>query len=74
MLGEVRDLLIRDRLLQFISSLIINVDNAKAFVDCRGVPLLINLLTLVHLETQKTVTPLQGNYIMAGDGQVCLLR
>lgn len=75
LLRETTDLCIRDRLLQFLSTLILVRDNAKQFVDAGAVRLLVDLLALVHLDNHKRAsTPLQSNMIMASAEQVRALE
>ena len=55
----------RDRLVQFIEALMNNERNAKLLLDCNGVKVLVELLTLAHLHTTRATVPLQSNLIEA---------
>ncbi|CAG2170123.1 unnamed protein product, partial [Oppiella nova] len=65
MLERTSDKTERDRLLIFISKLIVNKRNAKEFVDSGGVRVLIDLLTLAHLHINRATVPTQTNVIEA---------
>ena len=55
----------RDRLVQFVEVLMNNEKNAKLLLDCNGIKILIELLTLSHLHTTRATVPLQSNLIEA---------
>ncbi|KAL1130026.1 hypothetical protein AAG570_012969 [Ranatra chinensis] len=67
MLERTFDRLERDRLLLFIYKLSLNQDNVKDILDCNGVTILIDLMTLAHLHKSRAVVPTQTNVIEAGD-------
>lgn len=56
----------RDRLLVFIEKLILNKSNVKALIDANGVSILVELLALAHLHTNRAVVPTQNIYLEAG--------
>lgn len=60
------DKLERDRLLLFLSKLILNKQNVKDIIESKGVTILVDLLTLAHLHTTRAVVPTQTNVIEAG--------
>ncbi|VEN42457.1 unnamed protein product [Callosobruchus maculatus] len=60
----------RDRLVQFISRLILHPKNVREAVDAGGVQILVDLTTLAHLHTSRAVVPQQSNVIEAGPGMV----
>lgn len=66
MLKQTTNRLTRDRLLQFLYVLIETEENAKKFVDCNGIGVFVELLTLVHLQAHHIVAPLQSNLITSG--------
>eukprot|EP01107_Rhizomastix_libera_P008652 TRINITY_DN239_c0_g1_i5.p1 TRINITY_DN239_c0_g1~~TRINITY_DN239_c0_g1_i5.p1 ORF type:complete len:2272 (+),score=570.58 TRINITY_DN239_c0_g1_i5:31-6816(+) len=66
MLKQATHCLVRDRLLQFICVLLENSQNAKLFVDAKGIQLLTEILTLVHLQADHIIAPLASNLITAG--------
>eukprot|EP00002_Diphylleia_rotans_P000032 TRINITY_DN10013_c0_g1_i2.p1 TRINITY_DN10013_c0_g1~~TRINITY_DN10013_c0_g1_i2.p1 ORF type:complete len:2234 (+),score=354.17 TRINITY_DN10013_c0_g1_i2:44-6745(+) len=70
MLKTCVDSILRDRLLQFLYSLVLCQENARIFVDCQGIPAVVGLMTLVHLESRKSSGPLQPNLIAASESQV----
>ena len=55
----------RDRLVQFIEVLMNNERNAKLLLDCNGIKILIELLSLAHLHTTRATVPLQSNLLEA---------
>ena len=59
------DKLERDRLVVFISKLLLNKQNAKDFLDASGLRVLVELLTLAHLHVNRAYTPAQSNVIEA---------
>eukprot|EP01064_Diplonema_japonicum_P030924 TRINITY_DN5388_c1_g1_i1.p1 TRINITY_DN5388_c1_g1~~TRINITY_DN5388_c1_g1_i1.p1 ORF type:complete len:2479 (+),score=758.14 TRINITY_DN5388_c1_g1_i1:52-7488(+) len=63
MLKSAKDKLERDRLLQFLSNLLRVKGNVKLFIDCHGVPVLIDLLTLAHLHHDRAQLKTQTNVI-----------
>ena len=65
MLERTSDKSERDRLLIFISKLIVNKLNAKQLIDAGGVRILIDLLTLAHLHVSRATVPTQTNVIEA---------
>ena len=65
MLDKSTDRLERDRLLMFIDSLILNRSNVKDILDANGIKVLIDLLTLAHLHTNRAYVPTQTNVIEA---------
>lgn len=64
-LKECTDRMERDRLLNFISKLILNKKNVKDLVDVGGVRTLVDFITLAHLHTNRAVIPTQINVIEA---------
>ncbi|XP_043463949.1 dnaJ homolog subfamily C member 13 [Leptopilina heterotoma] len=69
MLERCSDKMERDRLVMFISKLILHRRNVKDILDQNGVRVLIDLLTLAHLHTSRAVVPTQTNVIEAGPDQ-----
>ncbi|XP_064489524.1 dnaJ homolog subfamily C member 13-like [Ornithodoros turicata] len=65
MLDKCTNRLERDRLLVFISKLILNKKNVKILVDTDGVKILVDFVTLAHLHTNRAVIPTQINVIEA---------
>ena len=65
MLERTSDKSERDRLLIFISKLIVNKLNAKQLIDAGGIRVLIDLLTLAHLHVSRATVPTQTNVIEA---------
>lgn len=58
----------RDRLVIFISKLMLHKDNVKLVIDANGIKLLIDLITLAHLQKNRPkTTVLQRNAIIAGE-------
>ncbi|XP_050953803.1 dnaJ homolog subfamily C member 13 isoform X2 [Labeo rohita] len=65
MLDRCTDKLERDRLILFLNKLILNKKNVKDIMDSNGVRILVDLLTLAHLHTNRATVPLQSNVIEA---------
>ncbi|XP_073686489.1 dnaJ homolog subfamily C member 13 isoform X1 [Garra rufa] len=65
MLDRCTDKLERDRLILFINKLILNKKNVKDIMDSNGVRILVDLLTLAHLHTNRATVPLQSNVLEA---------
>ncbi|XP_054167917.1 dnaJ homolog subfamily C member 13-like [Oppia nitens] len=65
MLERTSDKTERDRLIIFISKLIVNKHNAKEFIDSGGVRVLVDLITLAHLHVNRATVPTQTNVIEA---------
>ena len=59
----------RDRLLQFIDKLLYHRQNVKLFLDTNGVRVLVDLVTLAHLHTQRAYVPLQTSALEASPDQ-----
>ena len=59
----------RDRLLMFIDKLLYNKQNVKLFLDTNGVRVLVDLVTLAHLHTQRAYVPLQTSALEASPDQ-----
>ena len=58
----------RDRLVIFISKLMLHRDNVKLVIDAQGIKLLIDMITLAHLQKNRPkTTVLQRNAIIAGE-------
>lgn len=70
MLEKSADRLERDRLLMFLDSLILNRSNVKEIVDQNGIRVLVDLLTLAHLHTNRAYVPTQTNVIEAGNMEI----
>eukprot|EP01105_Mastigella_eilhardi_P016523 TRINITY_DN377_c0_g1_i1.p1 TRINITY_DN377_c0_g1~~TRINITY_DN377_c0_g1_i1.p1 ORF type:complete len:3053 (-),score=889.84 TRINITY_DN377_c0_g1_i1:2788-10773(-) len=66
MLRQTTNRLTRDRLMQFLWVLVEREENAKKFIDCNGIPMLVEFLTLVHVQAQHIVAPLQSNLLTVG--------
>ncbi|XP_013794496.1 LOW QUALITY PROTEIN: dnaJ homolog subfamily C member 13-like [Limulus polyphemus] len=64
-LKKCTDKLERDRLVIFISRLILNRRNVKDVLDSDGIKVLVELLTLAHLHTSRATVPTQTNVIEA---------
>lgn len=56
----------RDRIILFISKLILVKENAKQIIDAKGIIVFVDLLTLAHLHISRAVVPTQSNVIEAG--------
>ncbi|XP_061777667.1 dnaJ homolog subfamily C member 13-like isoform X1 [Nerophis ophidion] len=65
MLDRCTDKLERDRLIHFLNKLILNKKNVKEIMDSNGVRILVDLLTLAHLHTNRATVPLQSNVLEA---------
>jgi len=65
MLKDCRHRLERDRLIMLIERLIMHRSNAKEFIDANGVRILVDMITLAHLHTQRAFIPTQTNVIEA---------
>lgn len=65
MLERCTDKLERDRLVIFVSKLILNKRNVKEVIDAGGLRILVDLLTLAHLHTSRATVPTQTNVIEA---------
>eukprot|EP01063_Lacrimia_lanifica_P026895 TRINITY_DN3697_c0_g1_i1.p1 TRINITY_DN3697_c0_g1~~TRINITY_DN3697_c0_g1_i1.p1 ORF type:complete len:2385 (+),score=1004.85 TRINITY_DN3697_c0_g1_i1:97-7251(+) len=63
MLRKAQDKIERDRLLQFLCHLLRVKGNVKLFIDCNGMPVLIDLLTLAHLHHDRPQLKSQSNVI-----------
>lgn len=63
MLDRCTDKLERDRLILFLNKLILNRKNVKEVMDSNGVRILVDLLTLAHLHTNRATVPLQRSLI-----------
>lgn len=59
----------RDRLLQFLNTLLLNKLNVKRFIDANGVRCLVDLVTLAHLHTTRATTPSQTFMLEASKEQ-----
>ena len=66
MLRTTRSLLLRDRLLALINSLLKVEINARIFIDVGGIDLYVELLTLIHLHADHSIIPTQSNLLTAG--------
>lgn len=53
----------RDRLLYFLSKLILNQRNVRDIIDCGGVKILVQLMCLAHLHINRAQVPLASNVI-----------
>ena len=53
----------RDRLLMFISKLILNHRNVRDIIDCGGIKILIQLMCLAHLHINRAQVPLASNVL-----------
>ncbi|CAF4175614.1 unnamed protein product, partial [Rotaria sp. Silwood2] len=63
MLDRSTDKCERDRLLMFISKLILNHRNVRDIIDCGGVKILIQLMCLAHLHINRAQVPLASNVL-----------
>ncbi|GAB1223813.1 hypothetical protein ENUP19_0162G0001 [Entamoeba nuttalli] len=66
MLRMTRSLLLRDRLIELLDSLLKVEINARTFIDVGGIDLYVDLLILVHLHSDHAIIPLQTNLLTAG--------
>ncbi len=64
-LFQTADRVERDRLLLFLNKLILHRDNAAAVIGANGVRVLIDLLPLAHLHTNRAVVNSQTTAIEA---------
>ncbi|XP_037090468.1 dnaJ homolog subfamily C member 13-like isoform X2 [Pollicipes pollicipes] len=67
MLERCTDRAERDRLILFISKLILHQRNVKDVLDAGGVKVLADLVTLSHLHTTRAYVPTQSNVIEYGE-------
>jgi len=67
MLERTSDKLERDRLLLFLRELLKNKINVKQYLDAGGMKILVDLVVLAHLHTNKATIPLQTMMIEAAD-------
>ena len=58
----------RDRLVMFVSKLILHHRNVRDILESGGVRILVDLMTLAHLHISRAVIPTQTNVIEAGPG------
>ncbi len=65
LLFQTADRVERDRLLLFLNKLILHRDNAAAVIGANGVRVLIDLLPLAHLHTNRAVVNSQTTAIEA---------
>ncbi|KAI1292252.1 DnaJ -like protein subfamily C member 13 [Halotydeus destructor] len=65
MLDKCTDKLERDRLVIFISKLVLHRRNIKDFLDAGGVRVLSDLMSLAHLHVNRATVPTQSNVIEA---------
>jgi DnaJ family protein C protein 13 len=63
MLDRSTDKYERDRLLFFLSKLILNHRNARDIIDCGGIKILIQLMCLAHLHINRAQVPLASNVL-----------
>ena len=66
MLRETRSLLLRDRLIDLIDTLLKVEINSRKFIDIGGIDLYVDLLILVHLHADHSIILLQSNLLTAG--------
>ena len=59
----------RDRLLMFIDKLLYHKKNVKMFLDSNGGRILVDLMTMAHLHTNRAYVPLQTVAIEASPDQ-----
>ena len=68
LLEKTRNRCERDRLVIFIEKLMLHRDNVKYVINAGGVKLLIDIVTLAHLQKNRPkTTVLQKNAIIAGE-------
>ncbi|GAB6018577.1 DnaJ sub C member 13 [Chamberlinius hualienensis] len=65
MLEKCVDKLERDRLVLFLSKLILDKKNVKDLLDANGIRILVDLVTLAHMHTTRATVPTQTNVIEA---------
>ncbi|XP_041984743.1 dnaJ homolog subfamily C member 13 isoform X2 [Aricia agestis] len=63
MLDRTCDRMERDRLVQFVSKLILHKRNVSEILEWNGIRILVDLMTLAHLHTSRAVVPTQTNVI-----------
>ncbi|KAJ3648782.1 hypothetical protein Zmor_020558 [Zophobas morio] len=68
MLERCVDRMERDRLVMFVSKLILHHRNVRDILESGGVRILVDLMTLAHLHISRAVIPTQTNVIEAGPG------
>nr|XP_026495433.1 dnaJ homolog subfamily C member 13 isoform X2 [Vanessa tameamea] len=72
MLDRTCDRMERDRLVQFLSKLILHRKNVSEILEWNGIRILVDLMTLAHLHTSRAMVPTQTNVIegpaQTGDG------
>ncbi|GJQ87934.1 putative dnaJ homolog subfamily C member [Trypoxylus dichotomus] len=56
----------RDRIIMFLTKLILHRRNVRDILDSGGIRILVDLLTLAHLHISRAVIPTQTNVIEAG--------
>ncbi|ELP94462.1 DnaJ domain containing protein, partial [Entamoeba invadens IP1] len=66
MLKATRSVLLRDRLIGLIRSLLKIEINARKFIDVGGIDLYVELVALVHLQSEHAVIPTQVNLLTNG--------
>ncbi|XP_028029747.1 dnaJ homolog subfamily C member 13 isoform X2 [Bombyx mandarina] len=63
MLDRTCDRMERDRLVQFLSKLILHKRNVSEILEWNGIRILVELMTLAHLHTSRALIPAQSNVI-----------
>ncbi|XP_063894399.1 dnaJ homolog subfamily C member 13 [Helicoverpa armigera] len=63
MLDRTCDRMERDRLVQFLSKLILHRRNVSDILEWNGIRILVELMTLAHLHTSRATVPAQSNVI-----------
>ncbi|XP_049876765.1 dnaJ homolog subfamily C member 13 [Pectinophora gossypiella] len=63
MLDRTCDRMERDRLVQFLSKLILHRRNVSEILEWNGIRILVDLMTLAHLHTSRATVPAQSNVI-----------
>ncbi|XP_063386094.1 dnaJ homolog subfamily C member 13 [Cydia fagiglandana] len=63
MLDRTCDRMERDRLVQFLSKLILHRRNVSEILEWNGIRILVDLMTLAHLHTTRATVPAQSNVI-----------
>ncbi|KAI8419847.1 hypothetical protein MSG28_008479, partial [Choristoneura fumiferana] len=63
MLDRTVDRTERDRLVQFLSKLILHKRNVSEILEWNGIRILVDLMTLAHLHTTRAMVPAQSNVI-----------
>ena len=66
MLSRSVDRMERDRLVIFIAKLMYHRENARDLIAENGLRILVDLVTLAHLHTQRATVPLQSNVLTEG--------